>query len=169
MAQIEKLLGNPIPFLEKVFRTLEENKVDVSSYELDHICYRVETPTRFLQLLDQIAKNYGTLLGTPAMIGGRPIASIKLYEPIKFKDREISVLEFPAPKKGSNYPESYEHVEFVMRESFKDFMRKYPHLNYKTNGMNKEINPELGVKFEGFSVKFHHQSLEYVVTVLEKQ
>ena len=42
-------------------------------------------------------------------------------------------------------------------------MNKYPNINFDTRDISKIINPDIRVKYEGFSVKFHHKPLEYVI------
>ena len=165
MPAIDHLLGSPAPFLRRLFATLAADGLDVAGCELDHLCYRVETPERYAVLKAELA-GLGELLSEKE-IGGRPIATFELADPIRFGDRRIPCLELPAPKPGSPYPEGYEHAEFVIDRPFDDFMRSFPHLKFDTKGMHKGVNPEIRLIYEGFSVKFHHHSLAYVIRYLE--
>jgi len=162
---IIELLGSSSAFLDNLFDYLFEKKIDVSNYELDHICYRVETEERY-QTLKIALNNLGELL-TESQIGGRAIASIKLNTPIIYKNRKIDVVELPAPKKGSFYKEGFEHVEFVIDIPFADFMAGYPHLNFITKDLKKSVNQGVTLKETDFSVKFHHHTLEYVIRYLD--
>ena len=155
-------LGSPNIFISNIFSRLEENKIDVSNYQLDHICYRVETWERYLQLTKVLA-NKGELLAE-TMIGGRPIASFLLEKPFFYKNRSINCIELPSPKEGSPYREGFEHVEFVIDLPFEEFIQKYPSLNFKTKGMNKAVNADISIKFPEGVVKFHHHTLEYVIS-----
>jgi predicted metalloenzyme YecM len=166
MSSLEKLLGSTDPFLEKVHLGLEKSSVDVAGLELDHICYRVETCRRYLELRNTLITYHGTAL-SEAWIGGRPITTFRLRRPILYMAREIFVLELPAPKEGSFYEEGFEHAEFVIDLGFEDFIAKHPELSFETKGLVKEINPDIALKYDGFSVKFHQNSLEYVITHLE--
>ena len=103
------------------------------------------------------------------IISGRPICTYKLRNPLVYEARKISVLELPAPKDGSPYQEGFEHVEFVIEESFEAFMQRYPHISFDTKALSKAINPDIGIDYDGVRVKFHEQSLEYVVRYLEKE
>ncbi len=161
----EQILGPITPFLDRIFQHLAEDKIEVDDYELDHICYRVETVERYLELKQEFT-NYGELL-TETIIGGRPISTFKLHTPYRYKKREIYCLELPAPKEGSPYPEGYEHVEFVIQDRFQTFISLYPHLEFKTKGMQKPVNPEISRKYPGMSVKFHHHPIEYVIKYLD--
>ncbi|MEM6316124.1 MAG: VOC family protein [Bacteroidota bacterium] len=128
MQKVVNLLGSPTDFLDKIFQYLQRTRIDVRQCELDHICYRVETLERYEALKIELA-TLGEQL-TESIIGGRPIASFKLNEPIFHKKRQISVIELPAPKQGSFYKEGYEHVEFVIDISFLDFMKQHSNLTF---------------------------------------
>ena len=156
---------NPDPFLNQIFNALNKLSLDCSNYELDHICYRVETLERYNLLKEVLASNNELL--TETMIGGRPIATFKLKKPIVYKARNIGVLELPAPKPGSFYPEGWEHVEFVVGEDPTAFMKHYPELPFLTKGLSKPVNADVVLKFRGFAVKFHEHSLEYVIKYLD--
>ena len=162
---IDSLLGNPTSFLDLIFQYLKEKKVAVSNYELDHICYRVETEERYQQLKKALT-DLGELL-TESQIGGRAIASIKLDEPIIYKNRKIEVVELPAPKKGSFYQEGFEHVEFVIDVPFADFIAAHTSLDFITKDLKKSVNQGVTLKETDFSVKFHHHTLEYVIRYLD--
>lgn len=162
---IHNILGTPEPFLLEIFRNLKMDSVDISRCTLDHLCYRVETYERYSLLKTQLLEA-GTLL-TESEIGGRPIASFKLSQPIVFKNRAIDVIELPAPKKGSFYLEGYEHVEFVIDVDFETFIKKYPQVEFDKRAIKKPVNPEIIIKYGELSVKFHHQTLEYVIEFLD--
>lgn len=161
----EQILGPVTSFLEQIFQHLKEDQIEVDTFELDHICYRVETKERYVKLKQQLS-GYGELL-TESIVGGRPIATFKLYQPYQFQNRKIYCLELPSPKEGSPYAEGFEHVEFVIEESFEDFMSKYAHLPFKTKGMQKAVNPEISRKYSNSSVKFHHHPIEYVIKYID--
>lgn len=162
---IEKVLGPVEPFFDELFKALASDQIDVSHYELDHICYRVETLSRYQELVEKLSP-LGDLL-TASIIGGRPISTFKLSTPITYQDRSIYCLELPAPKPGSPYPEGFEHAEFVIDIPFDVFMKKYANLSFKTKGMQKTVNPEISRKYERLSVKFHHHPIEYVIKYLD--
>ena len=151
----------PTSFLQKLFAALAECSVDVSGLELDHLCYRVEEQDRFIVLKEQLHAN-GTLL-SESMIGGRPIACYRLHDPFQFEGRHIDVLELPAPKSGSPYPEGYEHAEFVVTEELIAFTQRYPKLAWDLSDIDKAINADVRLRFDGFSVKFHRRALADVI------
>ena len=148
-------------FLEKIFLNLGKDGINVSAYELDHICYRVET----LQQYDKLKKELDKIadLLRENKVRERFIATYKLHKPIIFRDRKIDVIEIPQPSDHISYKTGWQHAEFVIDESFESFMSKYPKVKFTTDGMQKEVNPELKVVWSDYTVKFHHQSIEYVV------
>ncbi len=165
LISIHQLLGDVTPFLVHIFQYLSTKGINVANYELDHICYRVETEERYQQLKKELS-DLGELL-IESQIGGRAIASIKLDQPIIYKNRAIAVVELPAPKKGSFYKEGFEHVEFVIDVPFDNFMAAHPHLDFITKDLKKSVNQGITLKETDFSVKFHHHTLEYVIRYLD--
>lgn len=152
-------------FLNSIFTNLKSDNIDVSNYELDHICYRVSTNEKYELLKEELSNKWELLLET--LISWRNIATFKLNEPLIYKNREISIIEIPAPKIWSDYDDWFEHVEFVIDDTFDDFKKKYSNIIFWEKAINKDINPDIKVQYDGISVKFHHNTLEYVVTELE--
>lgn len=154
-------------FLDQVFVNLERAGVDVAGFELDHLCYRVETLEEYRRFKTELVGKANLL--HEAVIGGRPIATYELRTPIHYQrsgiQRKISILELPSPKPGSPYRSGLEHVEFVIDESFEAFLARYPQLIFDMSGANKASNPEVRLSFEDCSVKFHHQSLKEVIAL----
>jgi len=161
MSPIETPITSPTTFLDKLFSSLAEVHIDVSTFFLDHICYRVETAEEYERYKNMLA-DYGTLL-SETMVSGRLISTYKLHEPIVYKDRRIPLLELPSPKPGKHYSKGLEHAEFVIDTSFENFMAMYPEVQFETKDLKKEINPDIRISFDGYSVKFHQQSLEEVI------
>lgn len=150
-------------FLKNLFTQLEDQKIDVKNWEVDHLCYRTSTEDNY-----QATKQKFDLLGTcliESEVNGRLIATYKLKEPIHYNDRIIDLVEVPAPKPNKKTPEGFEHIEIVIDESFDFFMNKYPRLSFNKKGLEKELNPELEVEFKNCAVKFHHKSLEHIINI----
>ena len=165
MKSVQQLLGEPSIFLQNIFDHLEAKNINVADYELDHICYRVSSLDRYYELKKTLIE-FGDLL-TESNINGRAISTFKLNNSISFKSREIWCLELPSPKNGSNYQEGFEHVEFVISEPLEDFLLRFPNINFDRKGLSKKVNSDVRIKFGDLSVKFHRQSLEYVIKYLD--
>jgi predicted metalloenzyme YecM len=157
MNDLKNIIGNYDLFLSKLLSQFEKLNIDPNDIvELDHIAYRVETRNRYNEMKQKL-KGFATYLGE-AKVRQRPIASFKLFKPIKYDKYTIPCIELPSPSDHHNYPESLEHAEFVVKGSLRDFQKKYKHLNF-IEKLNNPTNPELKLKFKGFQIKFHTRSL----------
>lgn len=162
-----EILGDYKTFITDTSKGLEQAGIDRSELAMmDHICYRVETIERYKEMF----KSLGTIAN---MIGevdvaGRPIASFELNEPLRADGWVVPYLELPAPKDGSPYPEGLEHAELVVIGDVEKFAQRHSGLPFNRKGMGKVINPELGLKTDGLSVKFHEQPLGAVVRIEDR-
>lgn len=163
----KEIIGDYESFIESISDGL--SRLGIVRAELsmmDHVCYRVETLERYQQILTRAA-TIGTLLGEN-IVNGRPIATFELHEYLEVDGWTVPYLELPAPKEGSSYQEGLEHAELVVIGSLERFVERHKELPFKRDGADKAINPEVGLKKEGISVKFHEQQLGAVVRI-EKQ
>lgn len=161
---IENVIGNYMEFLERVFAHLEDLKIDVSAYELDHLCYRVESLVRY-EVQKAALLKWGKVL-TEADVNGRPIATFQLDIPLRFRERTISVIELPAPKHGKTVIEGLEHIEFAVGEEFTELPSLYPALTWNKAGAQKKLNPELEIALApNLAVKFHPLPLSKVIEI----
>ncbi len=161
---MREIIGDYEAFVSKTNEGLA--KVGIEHGELamlDHICYRVETLVRYKELL-KILGGKALLLGE-AEISGRMIATFELSEPLEAGGWRIPYLELPQPKGGSPYVEGLEHAEFVVIGSLLGFQARHSKLPFNTKALNRVFNPELGLKKEGLSVKFHETQLGAVVGI----
>lgn len=155
---LQSLLGDPSPFLAKLFAQLDKDGIDVSNYVLDHICYRVGSNVRYEEIKEELMKSCELL--KEAILRERRISVFRLSEPIVFEGREIWCLELPSPRKDLAFKEGFEHVEFVIDVNFEEFMSKYDSIKFNLVSMHRETNPDIIIEYDGFAVKFHHHKLE---------
>jgi predicted metalloenzyme YecM len=169
MTIYDKIVNDANDFIAAINRGLDELRIDRSLLsEMDHLCYRVETDVRYRELLKELSQS-AELLGE-TMVSGRPIATFRLADPIATGGWKVSYVELPAPKEDSPYIEGLEHAELVvLGGDLERFLRAHSHLAdvFSRKGMTKILNPELGLKAAGISVKFHKLPLGEVVR-LEK-
>lgn len=150
-------------FLEMLYHRLS----DFNLSSPDHLCFRTETRKEYENFKQEFSAFSSLLI--ESKIGGRDIATYKLKTPIEFKDWKVDVIEIPAPKENANYASGFEHAEFVIKESFEQYIAKFPTVKWNLKSSHKAINPEIRFEvMQGVSVKFHHQSLEQVIKI-EKQ
>ncbi len=150
-------------FLNKIFDHLEKANIDLSSWEIDHLCYRTSSYKNYEEMKLEFSQ-LGELL-VEGNVNGRPIATYKLMKPIIYKDKVIPLVEVPAPKMGVETPEGLEHIEVVIDKSFEEFMNIHKDITFHTKALSKKLNPELEIEFEDCAIKFHHQSLEEVIRI----
>lgn len=164
---LKNILESVPAFIVAVHDETREAGLDLSNFEIDHFCFRVESLSQYDHYKKEM-KVFGNLL-SEAKINGRPIATFKLNQPIKFLDKEVSCLEIPSPKEGAPYPLGLEHLECVVEEPLSVFIQRYPLLSFDTRAIKKPINAEIALKLpSGKSVKFHNQSLESVIAIENK-
>jgi predicted metalloenzyme YecM len=161
------MINQALPFLERTFKLLNDKGVKLDHWEIDHLCYRTSSTQNYQEALLYF-KTLGQCL-TESLIAGRPIATIKLSKPIRFKSYIIDLIEVPAPKDGQVIQEGFEHFEIVTDRNFSYIEKKYSHLSTSLVRKNNILNPELTLKLDqSSSVKFHYKSLEHVIN-LEQQ
>lgn len=164
--KLSEIIGDPIFFLDDLFKRLDDIELDVESYELDHICYRVETTAEY-EIKKKELLSLGELL-IESMVNGRMISTFKLFTPIEFKKRKIYLLELPSPKSQHSYKSGLEHVEFVTKLPLQKIVDKYPQYSFEVFGIHKKINADITLKLGEYCIRFHNQSLEEVIKLEKK-
>ena len=151
-------------FVDEIISGLSKLNINVQDFYLDHVCYRVETEQEYITCYNEL-NQVATLL-IEQLIGGRPIATFKLHEPILVSkyNRQVSVIELPMPKSNTFYSSGFEHCEFVITQNLKDFADLH-NVKWDFSGLNKKINSDIRIKFNDslgkvISVKFHNDTLE---------
>lgn len=161
---MKNIIGDYKAFVDKVNTGLERAGIDRFEIAMiDHLCYRVENEERYRQLLHEFGKI--AVMIDETKVSGRPIATFEFDNPLAAGGWMIPYLELPAPKEGSPYSEDLEHCELVIVGSLEKFIKRHTNLPFDHKGINKPINPELSLKTDFMSVKFHEQSLGAVVRI----
>lgn len=152
------LLDNYIQFLDNVFKKLNELGIDVSGLNLDHIAYQASDEEDYQKLLLEFIR-LGELKHEGA-VGSKRIAVIKLLEELKYKEYTIPVVELVQPDPEISTPSDWQHFEFVIEESYQDFISKYPKVNWNDKKINREIFPMLILPIGEFvEVRFHQETI----------
>ncbi len=161
---MKELIGDYEAFIIEISAGLERLGVERDEVSMmDHICYRVETTERYREMMEHL-KTVGTMIGEN-MVSGRSIATFELSEYLHVDGWTVPYVELPAPKPTSFYKEGLEHAELVVIGSLERFLTRHAGLPFSNGGMDKQVNPEAGLKAEGISVKFHEQQLGAVVRI----
>jgi predicted metalloenzyme YecM len=186
---LEHILGDYRAFLDVLLLQLRAAGLDpvARGYECDHVCYRCSTDAEYRQVCDALVPEFGSLL-VEGMIGGRPISTIKLHDPLLHAGCRVSCVEIPAVKAGSPYESGLEHAEFVVgiaedgfvgTEALQRFVRSCEEggvtlpLRLPAEGEGKECNAVVGASWRvvwgdslaarKVSVRFHARPLDQVV------
>lgn len=150
-------------FLDALFKDLEKSRVNLKHWDIDHLCYRVQTLEEYAEA-SKLFLAIGQLL-IESEVNGRMISTYKLFKPINYSGRTIDVIELPAPKLGKQTITGFEHIEVVVDEPLWSLSEQYHHLKQDKGGFHKRFNAELEIIFPSGALKFHHQSLESVVRI----
>lgn len=155
-------------FLDKLMSAITHIGIDVSSFFLDHICYRTETNEEYEEM-KIFFSHHGDCI-YESKIGWRMISLYKLFKPLEYKWREIPLVELPAPKSYNTHKSGWEHVEFVIPEDLSLFLKRYPHIPFITKALSRTFNNDVEIEFEEWlAVKFHNLPLEEVVAIEKAQ
>merc|ERR1712008_624723 len=150
-------------------------------WEMDHICFRVGTAKQYRSVLASLVPSLGSIV-VECMIGGRPVATVKLHSPIEApvgsRTLRVPAVEIPAPKPGRNYTSGLEHAEIAIGSPadgisgdalLTRFIEAQPaslKTRFDLRHAKKGLNPDVSLKFGGSSkddpereVKFHARPL----------
>ena len=156
--QTTNILGDVNGFLEKAFSHLTEAGLDVSGYEMTHLCFRVASEGGFL-IKKEALSQVGTLISN-VLAEGRPYLVYKLYDPIVYREHCVSLVALPYPKPNNTYSTALQHVAFLMKEDISTLLDQYPNIEFDKLELNRATHPELKLRFQDLVIKFHNLSLE---------
>lgn len=162
MDTLQSIVGDYRAFLKQILKEIADEGFELSDFvQMDHMCYRVPSIDLYEAKKQELA-TVGRLLGE-TQINGRPIATFRLFEPVRYESWRIDAVELPAPKEGSQPREGLEHVELVLFDDKEDFLKKYAHKQFNMQAADRGINPEIGFTLPTYTVKFHLLNLPAVV------
>jgi predicted metalloenzyme YecM len=175
MERTESILEQIPEFVDKLFAEIKKCNIDITAYEMDHVCYRVETAEEYRTHFNYLSTIGELLVEHP--IGGRPIATFKLHKGVSLPkhNRTVFLIELPMPKPTTFYNSGWEHAEFVVPDmDLNEFAKQYPDINWNRSGMNKDFNQDICIDLDKsvdnrLTVKFHNLSLETVIEIEKRQ
>lgn len=148
-------------FLDVLLPALWKDLPAAQDWPIDHLCCRVADHSAYLHWRNMLHA-HGALLAE-SLIGGRPIATFRLHKPLCHGDRSVHLVELPAPKPGSPYPEGWEHAELVTPVPLDALLQAHPQLNWDVSELHKPLNPALRLRYGAFSIKLHTLPLDAVI------
>lgn len=157
---LDSTLGPMAPFVARLLTELAECGLSFAEPHIDHLCYRAATLPEY-QRLDELLAGVGELL-VEGMIGGRPIATYRLHQPLQAGEWSVPCIELAAPKPGCTHQAGLEHIELVVA-SLQALVARYPELPFKTGNMQDTRNPDIGLMLPSGQIKFHLRPLAEVI------
>ncbi|UXB12298.1 VOC family protein [Aeromonas dhakensis] len=157
---LDTTLGPMAPFVCQLLTELDELAIHPAAIEVDHLCYRAATLVEY-QTLKGLLATHGDLL-VEGMIGGRPIATYRLLQPVPHAHGSVPCIELAAPKPGRSHQAGLEHIELVV-PSLDALLAAHPEVAFKTGNLNDERNPDVAVMLASGQIKFHLRTLAEVI------
>ncbi len=148
-------------FVDHAFHKVLEAGLNILTYNVDHLCYRVQTMERY-NLMKEFLAPYAKLL-SEVPINGRLISTFKLHAPIPAHECYVPLVEIPAPKINNLYQEGFEHLEIVV-PSIIQFEANFPSFKFR-HELPGSHNPVSSIQFPGFTIKLHEKSLEEIIAL----
>lgn len=139
-------------FFTQLASTMTEYGLPLKLGPMDHVCYRAATNEEYLSLKKTFARHGRVLV--EGMIGGRPIITYALQQPLSGPFGPVPCLELAAPKPGKTHYAGLEHGEIVV-PCLNILLERYPDIPFSRKGMPEEVTLAL----PPLQVKFHCQSL----------
>ncbi|HDX8346845.1 TPA: VOC family protein [Aeromonas dhakensis] len=157
---LDTTLGPMAPFVCQLLTELDALAIHPAAIEVDHLCYRAATLVEY-QTLKGLLATHGDLL-VEGMIGGRPIATYRLRQPVPHAHGSVPCIELAAPKPGRSHQAGLEHIELVV-PSLDALLAAHPEVAFKTGNLNDERNPDVAVMLASGQIKFHLRTLAEVI------
>lgn len=157
---LDTTLGPMAPFVCQLLTELHALMGEHAAPQVDHLCYRAASLPEYLELKALLAR-YGVLL-VEGMIGGRPIATYRLHQPVCVNEVSVPCIELAAPKPGRSHQAGLEHIELVV-PSLHALVAAHPALPFKTGNIEDGRNPDVGLMLPSGQVKFHLRPLSEVI------
>lgn len=156
------ILDNYVSFIEGILKRIEELGIDVTNLNMDHIGYQASSNEDYDNLKEEFDK-IGEYV-SEKIVGGRRVGIYKLYKPLHFKQYTPVAIEFYAPKIDQKCLSGLEHLEFILKEDFDSFMKKYPNVPWDTSAVNQKDFPQIKLKLSDTTqVKFHYTQVLDIV------
>jgi predicted metalloenzyme YecM len=145
-------------FIKQKLDQLQSQNINVLDLELDHFGYQ----TAFKEDYDTKTKEVNTIavMKSENIVGGRRVGIYKLNTPYIYENYTVLGFELVEPREGQVCNSQLDHLEFVLKSSFDDYIAKNTTVNWDTTAMTRPEFAKLTVKFEdGTSVKFHLKNI----------
>ena len=158
---IENIIGDYRVFAARQRDRLAALGIDITSYGLSHLAYRVPEWDEYVRVRGLIEQRHA-VANNENVWNGRPISLIILAEPLEvFDGKVVSLIELIPPVHQRVYKMGLEHLGVVVGDSFDGFVEAHkPALTGQQFQGPNSIPDPVYVLFEDFThVKFYRLSL----------
>jgi predicted metalloenzyme YecM len=164
-AVVEAAIGDYQCFFEEILSRLARIGIDVESYPVSHVAFRVESIAEYFACRDRLETV--SIANVENVWSGRPISKILLRTPLTLGvNHAVGLIELIPPPHRPGYPMGLEHVGFTLGDQFDAFADRYD-ASITAHQDQGPHNQPLLITFEnGRSAKFHRRGL-YDVIVME--
>jgi predicted metalloenzyme YecM len=105
-------------FISTIQKRFKKIGFSLSTYPIDHICYRITTQKEFEEITDFL-KGSSTLF-SEKVYNDRIFRIFLLKVPLIFEDVEIQVVEISQPGGSDTYQRGFQHIELLTNDSWHD-------------------------------------------------
>ena len=165
---IGDIIGDYRAFAAQQRDRLAERGVDISEYELSHLCYRVAEWDEYVRVRGLLERH--ALANRENVWNGRPISLIVPAEPLDVLDgKAVPLIELIPPVHQRVYKMGLEHLGVVVGDTFDAFVEAHKPVltGQQFQGPNSIPDP-VYILMEDFShVKFYRLSLRASVELFE--
>src|SRR5690348_17450222 len=158
--EIEAIIGDYRAFAAQQRDRLSARGIDISSYELSHLCYRVAEWDEYVRVRSLLERH--AVANRENVWNGRPISLIVPAEPLEVLDgRVVPLIELIPPVHQRVYKMGLEHLGVVVGDTFDAFVGAHKPVltGQQFQGPNSSPDP-VYILFEDFThVNFYRLSL----------
>jgi predicted metalloenzyme YecM len=158
---VEDILGDYRAFVAQQRDRLATRGIDITPYELSHLCYRVPEWEEYVRLRGHLERH--AIANRENFWNGRPISLIVLREPLDvLEGQTVPLIELIPPVHQRVYKMGLEHLGVVVGDTFDSFVEVHkPVLTGQQFQGPRSIPDPVYILFEDFThVKFYRLSLQ---------
>jgi len=141
-------------FLRQWFAAIDKLGIDTAGLRLDHMGFSTASADEYEHYKQEL-RQVGRLV-REIEISNRRVGVFELFEPLRYKDHEISAVELMEPVAGEKIKAGWEHAELTIPYPFEQFMDKYPQVTWDAKNIYRPDFPRLKVVLsEGMELKLN--------------
>jgi uncharacterized protein len=148
---LEPILGDPRPFFDHLARGMEQQGLPLDLGPMDHVCYRTTSNDQYLELRRSLAAAGEVLV--EGMIGGRPIVTFRLHQPLASPLAPSPAWSWPRPSRARSTTPAWSTAKSWWR-AWSRLLRDYPRVPFDTSSL-RQNPPELTLALPPCQIKFH--------------